>query len=108
MRSWIGLYALIKMIRDANMTEFSRDGITSMLQSAKDVPMLDIFGGENWTPNLNHPGIFSRAGTNHWATYRWDPEAEAPSGLEGNFVEASEFSFDDVMCGSPFGAPEPC
>ena len=59
MRSWIGLYALLKMMRDAGMTEFTREGITAMLQQAKDVPMLDMFGGENWTPNLNHPGIFS-------------------------------------------------
>ncbi len=45
MRSWIGLYALLKMIRDANMTTFTREGISQMLNEAKDVPMLDIFGG---------------------------------------------------------------
>ena len=28
-----------------------------------------------------------------------------PDGLEGNFVEGSEISFDEVLCGSPFGAP---
>jgi hypothetical protein len=68
--------------------------------------MLDIFGGEDWTPDLDHPGIFSRAGTNHWATYRWDPEAPAEdSGLEGNFVEASTFTFDETLCDSPFGGP---
>ena len=37
--------------------------------------MLDMFGGENWTPDLDHPGIFSRAGINHWATWNWDPGA---------------------------------
>ena len=79
-----------------------------MLQQATDVPMLDMFGGENWTPNLDHPGTFKRAGTDHWAVYRWDPEAEAPGGLEGNFVETGTLSFDAVLCGSPFGAPEPC
>ncbi len=47
-----------------------------MLQQAKDVPMLDMFGGENWTPNLNHPGLFKRAGIDHWAVYRWDPKAK--------------------------------
>ena len=51
-----------------------------MLNEAKDVPMLDIFGGENWTPSLNHPGIYKRAGTNHWATYDWDPDATSPAG----------------------------
>jgi ABC-type branched-subunit amino acid transport system substrate-binding protein len=108
MRSWIGLYALIKMIRDANMQEFTREGITAMLQQATDVPMLDIFGGENWTPNMNHPGVFQRAGTNHWQVWTWDPDAEGPDGLEGNFAPGAVINFDDVLCGSPFGAPPPC
>jgi ABC-type branched-subunit amino acid transport system substrate-binding protein len=108
MRSWIGLYALIKMIRDAQMTTFTRDGITTMLQQAKDVPMLGIFGDENWTPNLDHPGLFKRAGVNHWGIYKWDGDAKAPGGLEGNFDEEKVISFDEVMCGSVFGAPGPC
>jgi hypothetical protein len=107
MQSWIGLYALLKMIRDAKMTTFTRQGITTMLQQAKDVPMLGMFGNENWTPNLDHPGIFKRAGMNHWASYTWDPNASS-NGFKGNFVEKSEFSFDKVLCGSPFGAPQPC
>ena len=105
MRSWIGLYALIKMIRDAKMTEFTREGISTMLNEAKDVPMLDIFGGEDWTPATNHPGLYKRAGTNHWATYSWDPDAKGP-GVEGNFVEEATISFDEVLCGSIFGAPK--
>jgi ABC-type branched-subunit amino acid transport system substrate-binding protein len=108
MRSWIGLYALLYMIRDAGMTEFTRDGITAMLQASGPVPMLDMFGGEDWTPDLSHPGAFSRAGTNHWQVWSWDPEAEAPGGLEGNFVGGSVINFDEVLCGSPFGGPEPC
>jgi hypothetical protein len=67
--------------------------------------MLDIFGGENWTPSLNHPGIYKRAGTNHWATYEWDPDAKSPVG-EGNFVEKAKISFDEVLCGTIFGAPK--
>jgi ABC-type branched-subunit amino acid transport system substrate-binding protein len=105
MRSWIGLYALLKMMRDAKMTEFTGDGITKMLHDAKDVPMLDIFGGENWTPNLDHPGMYKRAGTNHWATYKWDPEAANPAGDKGNFVKLSTVNFDEVLCGSPLGGP---
>jgi ABC-type branched-subunit amino acid transport system substrate-binding protein len=105
MRSWIGLYALLKMMRDANMTTFTREGISQMLNAAKDVPMLDIFGGEDWTPSANHPGLYKRAGTNHWATYKWDADAKGP-GVDGNFVEASELSFDEVLCGSIFGAPK--
>jgi hypothetical protein len=105
MRSWIGLYALLKMMRDAKMTEFTGDGITAMLKQAKDVPMLGIYGDENWTPDTNHPGLYKRAGMNHWATYKWDPNAEAVDGLKGNFVETSTMSFDETLCGSIFGAP---
>ena len=108
MRSWLGLYALLYMIRDAGMTEFTRDGISTMLQQSGPVPMLDVFAGEDWTPNLNHEGMFQRAGMNHWASYEWDPDAEAPDGLEGNWVETGVFSFDEILCGSPIGAPEPC
>ena len=68
--------------------------------------MLDMFGGENWTPNVDHPGIFKRAGIDHWQVYGWDPDAETR--FDGNFVERSEISFDEVLCGSPFGAPGPC
>jgi hypothetical protein len=94
------------MIRDAGMTEFTREGITQMLNQAQDVPMLGIFGDEDWTPDADHPGIFQRAGTDRWATYAWDPEAPAEdSGLEGNFVETSEISFDETLCDSPFGGP---
>ncbi len=102
-RSWIGLYALLKMIRDADMTEFTSDGIRSLLDSATDVPMLGMFGDEAWTPNADHPGLFSRAGIDRWVTYRWDPDAGGE--FDGNFVEASTLSFDEVLCGSPFGAP---
>jgi ABC-type branched-subunit amino acid transport system substrate-binding protein len=105
MRSWIGLYALLEMIRDAKMTTFTRDGISKMLNKAKNVPMLGIFGGENWTPSLNHPGIYKRAGTNHWAIYDWDPNAKSPVG-KGNFVEKAQISFDQVLCGTIFGAPK--
>jgi hypothetical protein len=96
------------MIRDAHMTTFTRDGITKMLQQAKDVPMLDMFGGENWTPNLNHQGLWKRGGINHWSVFRFDPKASAPDGLKGNFVETAQLQWDDVLCGSPFGAPAPC
>ena len=108
LRGWIGLYALLRMIRDAGLTKFSGEAITSLLHSAHDVPMLGIFGDENWTPNANHPGVFQRAGTNHWAVYRWDPIAKAPGDLKGNFVKTSEFSFDKTLCGSPLGGPKPC
>lgn len=108
MGSWIGLYALLHMIREAGMTEFTRDGIREVLEASGPVPMLGMFGDEDWTPDLDHPGIWSRIGTSRWATYRWDPDAPAPDGLEGNWVEVNSFSIDDVLCGSPFGSPGPC
>lgn len=108
MRSWIGLYALLWMIRDSGATEFTRENISTMLNEATDVPMLGIFDGEDWTPALDHPGAFKRAGTNHWAVWRWDPDATTPTGLTGNFVEGQAIDFDDVMCGTPFGATGPC
>jgi ABC-type branched-subunit amino acid transport system substrate-binding protein len=108
MRSWIGLYALLRMIRDAGMNEFTREGISAMLQQAKDVPMLGIFGDENWTPNLNHEGLFQRAGTNSWQVWSWDGDASGP-GVEGNFVPVAELQWDEVVCGSIFGdADGPC
>ena len=77
-----------------------------MLEQAKDVPMLGMFGDENWTPNLDHPGLFKRAGINHWATYKWDPDGRRRrTGSRATSCEASEISFDEVLCGSPFGAP---
>ncbi len=103
MRSWIGLYALLYMIRDAQVSEFTPEAIKTLAEEAQDVPMLDIYGGENWTPDTDHPGMFMRAGMNHWATYVWDPEAEGD--YDGNFTKAADMSFDEVLCGSIFGAP---
>ena len=108
MRSWIGLYALLWMIRDTGMTEFTREGITAMLDEATDVPMLGMFGDDDWTPAFDHEGAIARSGMSRWASYSWDPDAPAPDGLEGNFVESAVMDFDQILCGSPLGAPEPC
>ena len=107
-QSWIGLYAFLRMIRDAHMTSFTRQGITQMLKSAKDVPMLNIFGGENWTPNLNHAGMFQRAGMNHWQVFSWDPNATSATGVKGNFVPGAVLNWDKTVCGSIFGSSGPC
>ncbi len=67
------------------MTDFTRDGITAHApDAAVDVPMLDMYGGENWTPNENHPGLFKRAGIDRWVTYKWDPDAKGE--FDGNYV----------------------
>jgi ABC-type branched-subunit amino acid transport system substrate-binding protein len=105
MRSWIGLYGLLYLIRDAGMTEFSGEAIATMLQEAEPVPMLGIFGDQDWDPNVTHEGLFQRYGTTHWATYEWDPDADAVGDLEGNWVEIGTANFDEVLCGSPIGGP---
>src|SRR3546814_14446124 len=43
MRSWIGLYALLHMLREAGGNDFTREGITDMLHTTAPVPMLGIF-----------------------------------------------------------------
>ena len=82
--------------------------MTEMLETSGPVPMLGIFGDEDWVPDTDHPGLYQRAGTNHWAVYRWDAEAASPTDVDGNFAETAELSFDEVLCGTIFGAPEPC
>jgi ABC-type branched-subunit amino acid transport system substrate-binding protein len=106
--SWIGLYALLRMIRDAKLTTFTRPAMTAMLKKAKNVPMLGMFGGENWTPDTNHQGLFKRAGLNNWEVWKWDPNAPSPTGVKGNFVRVATLNWDKVMCGSMFGSPGPC
>jgi ABC-type branched-subunit amino acid transport system substrate-binding protein len=104
MRSWIGLYALLRMIRDAGLNEFNRESIKAMVDEATDVPMLDIFGGENWTPDTTTEGAWTRKGVDTWTTWRWDPKAKF-QGKRGNFAKTGEISFSELMCGSIFGAP---
>jgi hypothetical protein len=104
----MGLYALLYMIRESGTTDFTRENMKAMIDSATDIPMLGIFGDETWTPDTDHPGLYKRHGVDHYGVYKFDPEADAPDGLEGNFVEIDETSFADTLCGSIFGAEEPC
>ena len=105
MRSWIGLYALLWMIRDAGMTDFTREGITQMLNQAQDVPMLDMFGGENWTPDADHPGVFAGPASTTGRRGTGIPRPRPRTASRATSSRASEIIFDDVLCGSPFGAP---
>jgi ABC-type branched-subunit amino acid transport system substrate-binding protein len=104
MRSWIGLYALLRMIRDAGLEEFSRESIKATVDQARDIPMLNIFGGEDWTPDTTTEGIWKRKGVDTWTIWSWDPKAKF-QGKSGNFVRSGKISFNDLMCGSIFGAP---
>ena len=91
MRSWIGLYALLKMIRDAEMTDVHPRGHHRRCCSRRRTSRCwTCSAARTGRRTPNHPGIFKRAGINHWAIYGWDPDAKAPDGLDGNFVEKLE------------------
>lgn len=107
MRSWIGLYALLKILRDANVRDFTRQNVAGAIKAAKDVPLLGIFGNATWTPDTNHPGLYKRAGLPRWQVWRWDPKASF-NGAKGNFVPKSTLDFDKVLCGTPLGGQPPC
>ena len=108
MRSWIGLYALLKMIRDAKMTDVHprrdhRDAASRRRTSRCSTSSAARTGRRTSTI----PGIFKRAGTNHWAIYEWDPDAEGAGRARGQLRrEVATISFDEVLCGSIFGAPK--
>ena len=103
MRSWVGLYALLHILRDAGTTDFSRENINEVINAAEDIPMLGLMPSD-WTPSVNHPGIFTRTGTGDYSFYAWDPTAEF-DGNPGNFVLLSEGDFGETICDSPFGGP---
>jgi branched-chain amino acid transport system substrate-binding protein len=107
MMSWIAMYGLVEMIRDAGLTDLSRESITALVEEAEDVPMLGIFGDATWTPALDYEGVWTRVGIDRYTYWTWDPGAEW-DGQDGNFVLGGEISFTDAMCGSPLGAPAPC
>ena len=109
MRSWIGLYALLKMIRDAKMTTFTREGITAMLNAGEGRPdarhvRRRELDAERSTTRASSSGPGPTTGRSTSGI----PNAKAPDGLEGNFVEKSKISFDEVLCGSHLRRAEPC
>jgi branched-chain amino acid transport system substrate-binding protein len=95
MRSWVGLYALLKIVRDSGTDDFSRESITALIEGSGPIDMAGMM--PDWTPKLDHPGIWLRAGGDYsfWA---WDAAAEA-------FAKVSESNWDVTICGTPFGGP---
>jgi branched-chain amino acid transport system substrate-binding protein len=81
LKSWVYMYALIQVIRDAELTDITPATVTGALRDAVDVDM----GGLTppWTPNATSDGIFRRVSQPLYWTATWDPEAE-------NFVLGSE------------------
>jgi branched-chain amino acid transport system substrate-binding protein len=103
MHSWIGLYALLSIIRTAGTEDFSRTNITSLIEASGEIDMLGLTAP--WTPNVANPGAFPRTGNGFYAFWRWDPAADFDGNGEGNFVAAGEVDFQELLCGSALGAP---
>jgi ABC-type branched-subunit amino acid transport system substrate-binding protein len=81
LKSWVYMYALISVIRDAELTEITPATVTEALQAATDVDM----GGLTppWTPNATSEGVFRRVSNPYYWTATWDSETD-------NFVVGSD------------------
>jgi ABC-type branched-subunit amino acid transport system substrate-binding protein len=103
MHSWIGLYALLTILRDSGTEDFTRENITDLIQASGPIDMLGLTA--DWTPDTDNPGTFPRTGNGYYSFWKWDPDAEF-DGDAGNLVQTSEIDFNDLLCGSSLGAPE--
>lgn len=101
-RSWIGLYALLTIIRETGTEDFSRANLKAIIEASGPIDMLGLT--DDWTPLTNNPGAFPRSGNGFYSFWGWDPEAEF-EGNAGNFVQLGEGNLIEVLCGSPLGGP---
>ena len=96
MRSWVGLYALLYVIRESKTTDFSRENLTKLIEESGPIPMLGLM--PDWTPKTDHVGAFLRTGQGNYSFWKFDPNA--PFGdAKGNFVKDSDATFDKIVCG---------
>jgi ABC-type branched-subunit amino acid transport system substrate-binding protein len=102
LHSWIGLYALLTILRDSGTEDFSRRNLTDLIESSGPIDMLGLTA--DWTPDTDNPGTFPRTGNGYYSFWRWDPEAEF-DGTPGNLVQSSEVDFNELLCGTTLGAP---
>ncbi len=102
MHSWIGLYALLTILREAGTEDFSRANLTGLIEASGPIDMLGLTA--DWTPDTDNPGTFPRTGNGYYSFWSWDPDAEF-DGTSGDFVQTSEIDFNDLLCGSTLGAP---
>jgi hypothetical protein len=103
MHSWVGLYALLRLLRDAGTDDLSRTNLTELIEASGPIDMLGLTS--DWTPDTDNPGTIPRTGNGDYAFWRWDPDA-AYDGDDGNLVEDGRVDFNALLCGSPLGAPE--
>lgn len=96
MRSWIGLYALLQILREADATDFSRENLKTLINASGPIDMLGL--SPDWTPATDHAGAFTRAGSGHYSFWSIDSAGET-------FELVSEADWDTTICGSPVGGP---
>jgi ABC-type branched-subunit amino acid transport system substrate-binding protein len=80
-KSWLTMYGLVSILRDENVTEFTRASMIEALNGATDVDMGGIIAP--WTPNEESTGTFKRISSPLYYLATWDPATQ-------NFVLADE------------------
>lgn len=96
MRSWVGLYALLYILRTAKAQDFSRANVKSLIEASGPIPMLGLT--PDWTPKTDHAGVFLRTGNGYYAFWTFDQTSKV-------FKKASEANWDKTICGPPLGGP---
>jgi ABC-type nitrate/sulfonate/bicarbonate transport system substrate-binding protein len=100
-RSWIGLYALLYMIREAGLTEFTKESLTATIEASGEIPMLGLT--RDWTPKTDHAGAFARIGNGQYYFYQFDAESVGFDG-EPIYTLIGEGDIDEALCGT-LGGP---
>ena len=103
MHSWIGLYALLDIIRTAETEDFSRENLTTLIEASGPDRHARAHRPTG-RPTRTTPGTFPRTGNGYYSFWRWDPDASF-DGARRQPGEAGETDFNDLLCGSPLGAP---
>ena len=106
MRSWIGLYALLKMIRDAKMTTFTREGISTMLNEARTSRCWTSSAARTGRHRTITPASTSGRAPTTGPPTRGMPTPRRPMGSRATSSRSRQLSFDEVLCGTIFGAPK--
>src|SRR4029079_477209 len=71
--SWLAVYALVKVMRDAKATTVTRQTVKAAFDKAKDIPMFDLT--PPWTPSKQSSNaVFKGISNPHYWTGHWDPD----------------------------------
>ncbi len=99
MRSWIGLYAFIYMLREAQLSEITAATVLEATEAVQSIPMLGLI--PDWTPGTNADTAFVSVSQPVYRFWSWDG-AEEFDGEAGNFVQIGEGDFNEVIETSSF------